>query len=113
AGALFHTDAVQASGKLTLDLSADGPLKNVDLLTLSGHKIYGPKGIGVLFVRRNVRLAPMLHGGMHERQRRAGTENVAGIVGLGKAAEIADTWLAPTNPGTPVPDSGTRASSKE
>jgi cysteine desulfurase len=110
AGALFHTDAVQAVGRLPLDLSADGPLRNVDLLTLSGHKIYGPKGVGVLFVRRNVRLAPMLHGGTHERQRRAGTENVAGIVGLGKAGELAQAWLAndapstnprevPTNPG--------------
>ncbi|MGD0446157.1 MAG: cysteine desulfurase family protein [Edaphobacter sp.] len=94
AGALFHTDAVQASAKLPLDLSAEGPLKHVDLLTLSGHKIYAPKGIGVLFVRKNVRLAPMLHGGTHERQRRAGTENVACIVGLGKAAELANAWLA-------------------
>jgi cysteine desulfurase len=98
AGALFHTDAVQASGKIPLDLSADGPLKNIDLLTLSGHKIYAPKGIGVLFVRRNVRLAPMLHGGTHERQRRAGTENVAAIVGLGKAAELATAWLSTTAP---------------
>jgi cysteine desulfurase len=101
AGALFHTDAVQASGKLPLDLSADGPLKHVDLLTLSGHKIYAPKGIGVLFVRRNVRLAPMLHGGTHERQRRAGTENVACIVGLGKAAELATTWLSQESEYTP------------
>jgi cysteine desulfurase len=98
AGALFHTDAVQASGKLPLDLSAEGPLKHIDLLTLSGHKIYAPKGVGVLFVRRNVRLAPMLHGGTHERQRRAGTENVAGIVGLGKAAELAATWLNTSGP---------------
>src|SRR5258708_7317018 len=93
AGALFHTDAVQASGKLPLDLSAEGPPRNIDLLTLSGHKIYAPKGIGALFVRRNVRLTPMLHGGTHERQRRAGTENVACIVGLGKAAELAQAWL--------------------
>jgi cysteine desulfurase len=113
AGALFHTDAVQAAGKLPIDLSPKGPFKDVDLLTLSGHKIYGPKGIGVLFVRRNVRLSPMLHGGTHERQRRAGTENVAGIVGLGKAAEIADAWLAPINPGNPVPAPGTWGSSKE
>jgi cysteine desulfurase len=98
AGTLFHTDAVQASGKLPLDLSAEGPLKNVDLLTLSGHKIYAPKGIGVLFVRRNVRLAPMMHGGTHERQRRAGTENVPCIVGLGKAAELAATWLNTNGP---------------
>jgi cysteine desulfurase len=98
AGALFHTDAVQASAKLPLDLSAEGSLKHVDLLTLSGHKIYAPKGIGVLFVRKNVRLAPMLHGGTHERQRRAGTENVACIVGLGKAAELANTWLTTKSP---------------
>jgi cysteine desulfurase len=94
AGALFHTDAVQAAGKLSIDLSPKGPLRDIDLLTLSGHKIYAPKGVGVLFVRRNVRLAPMFHGGTHERQRRAGTENVAGIVGLGKAAELAQAWLS-------------------
>jgi cysteine desulfurase len=93
AGALFHTDAVQAAGKIPLDLSPKGPLQDVDLLTLSGHKIYAPKGIGVLFVRRNVRLSPMLHGGTHERQRRAGTENVPGIVGIGRAAELANAWL--------------------
>jgi cysteine desulfurase len=98
AGALFHTDAVQTSGKLPIDLSPKGLLRDVDLLTLSGHKIYAPKGIGVLFVRRNVRLAPMHHGGTHERQRRAGTENVAAIVGLGKAAEIAQTWLTTEGP---------------
>jgi cysteine desulfurase len=100
AGALFHTDAVQTVGRLPLDLSPKGPLKDVDLLTLSGHKIYAPKGIGALFVRRNVRLAPMLHGGSHERQRRAGTENVAGIVALGKAAELANTWLTESHPTT-------------
>jgi cysteine desulfurase len=93
AGALFHTDAVQAAGKVALDLSPHGPLKDVDLLTISGHKMYAPKGIGILFVRRNVRLNPMMHGGSHERQRRAGTENVASIVGLGKAAEISQHWL--------------------
>src|ERR1700677_1225182 len=98
AGALFHTDAVQAAGKLPLDLSPKGLLKDVDLLALSGHKIYAPKGIGVLFVRRNVRLSPMLHGGTHERQRRAGTENVAAIVGLGKAAELAHAWLQTDGP---------------
>src|SRR5690348_12607784 len=76
AGAIFHTDAVQAAGKLPIDLSPKGPLKDIDLLTISGHKIHAPKGIGALFVRRSVRLAPMMHGGMHERQRRAGTENV-------------------------------------
>jgi cysteine desulfurase len=98
AGALFHTDAVQAAGKLPLDLSPRGPLKDVDLLSISGHKIYAPKGIGVLFVRRSVRLAPMMHGGTHERQRRAGTENVTGVVGLGKAAELAQAWLATDDP---------------
>ena len=92
-GALFHTDAVQAAGKLPLDLSPTGELKNVDLLSISGHKMYAPQGTGVLFVRRSVRLAPLFHGGSHERQRRAGTENVAGIVALGKAAELANTWL--------------------
>src|SRR6201991_552430 len=92
-GALFHTDAVQAGGKLPLDVSPHGFLKDVDLLTLSGHKIYAPKGIGVLYVRRSVRLSPMFHGGAHERQRRAGTENVPGIVGLGKAAEVSTDWI--------------------
>jgi cysteine desulfurase len=98
AGALFHTDAVQAAGKLPLDLSPKGPLKDIDLLTVAGHKIYAPQGTGILFVRRNVRLAPILHGGAHERQRRAGTENVAGIVGIGKAAELAYSWLAEDRP---------------
>ena len=92
-GVLFHTDAVQAAGKLPLDLSATGALQHVDLLSIAGHKMYAPQGIGVLFVRRNVRLAPLFHGGTHERQRRAGTENVASIVALGKAAELAQTWL--------------------
>ncbi|MDE3105888.1 MAG: cysteine desulfurase [Acidobacteriota bacterium] len=93
-GALFHTDAVQAAGKLPLDLSPEGPLRHVDLLTLSGHKLYAPKGTGVLFVRRSVRLAPLLFGGSHERHRRPGTENVPGIVALGKAAELAGAWMA-------------------
>ena len=86
------------AGKLPLDLSPRGSLKDVDLLSISGHKIYAPKGIGVLFVRRSVRLAPMMHGGTHERQRRAGTENVTGVVGLGKAAELAQAWLATDDP---------------
>ena len=100
-GALFHTDAVQAAGKLELNLNLScsrtnpsGALKDVDLLTLAGHKMYAPQGTGVLYVRRNVRLAPLFHGGTHERQRRAGTENVAGIVALGRAAELARHWLA-------------------
>jgi cysteine desulfurase len=89
-GALFHTDAVQAAGKLPLDVKALG----CDLLSLSGHKMYAPQGTGVLFVRRNVRLQSMFFGGLHERGRRPGTENVAGIVGLGNAAELAKSWLA-------------------
>jgi cysteine desulfurase len=89
AGALFHTDAVQGAGKLPLDVKSLG----CDLLSLSGHKMYAPQGTGVLFVRRNVRLQSMFFGGLHERGRRPGTENVAGIVGLGKAAELAIKWL--------------------
>jgi cysteine desulfurase len=97
-GALFHTDAIQAAGKLPLDLSKTGPLGQVDLLSLSGHKMYAPQGTGVLFSRRNVRLSPLFFGGSHERQRRPGTENVAGIVALGKAAELAQHWLTESGP---------------
>jgi cysteine desulfurase len=93
AGALFHTDAVQAAGKLALDVAGLG----CDLLSISGHKMYAPQGMGALFVRRNVRLKPMFFGGLHERGRRPGTENVAGIVGLGKAAELARKWLSDSN----------------
>ena len=89
-GVLVHTDAVQAVGKIPLDVSALG----VDLLSLSGHKIYAPKGVGALYVRRNTRLRPQSYGGHHERDRRAGTENVAGIVALGRAAELALACLA-------------------
>jgi len=92
-GALFHTDAVQTAGKLPLDVSPHGLLKDVDLLTISGHKIFAPKGTGVLYVRRSVKLSPMFHGGSHERQRRAGTENVPGIVGIGKAVDVCSEWL--------------------
>ena len=81
----FHTDAVQAVGKIPVDVEKIG----CDLLTISSHKIHGPQGVGALFVRKGTRLEPMLYGGSHERSRRAGTENVPGIVGLGKAAEIA------------------------
>ncbi len=95
-GALFHTDAVQGAGKLPIDLSETGDLAAVDMLSISGHKIYAPQGTGVLFVRKGIRLTPLFHGGTHERQRRAGTENVAGIVALGKAAAMAEEWLAST-----------------
>jgi cysteine desulfurase len=94
AGALFHTDAIQGAGKLQLDVKALG----CDLLSISGHKMYAPQGTGALFVRRNVRLQPMFFGGLHERGRRPGTENVAGVVGLGKAAESAQDWLAGDGP---------------
>ncbi|MGC1781900.1 MAG: cysteine desulfurase family protein [Acidobacteriaceae bacterium] len=85
AGAQFHTDAVQAAGKLPLDVEKIG----CHLLSVSGHKMHAPQGTGVLFVRKDTKIEPMFHGGTHERQRRAGTENLAGIVALGKAAEIA------------------------
>lgn len=85
AGALFHTDAVQAVGKIPLDLKET----EIDMLSLSGHKLHGPKGIGALYVRRGVRLRPLVRGGHQERGRRAGTENAPSIVGLGKAAELA------------------------
>ena len=91
AGALFHTDAVQAASKLPLDLS--GHLREVDLLSLSGHKMYAPHGTGILFVRRKTSLTPLFYGGAHERQRRAGTENLPGIVALGCAASLASRWL--------------------
>jgi cysteine desulfurase len=81
----FHTDAVQATGKIPIDVQAIG----CDLLSISGHKFHAPQGTGVLYVRRGIQIEPLFFGGTHERQRRAGTENVAGIVGLGKAAEIA------------------------
>jgi len=88
-GALFHTDAVQAAGKIPLDVEALG----VDLLSLSGHKFHGPKGIGVLYVRKGVELEPLVHGGQQEGGLRAGTENVAAIVGMGAAAERARVHL--------------------
>lgn len=84
-GIYFHTDAVQAVGKIPIDLSKSG----VDLLSLSAHKFYGPKGVGALYIREGVKIEPLSHGGSHERNLRAGTENVAGIVGLGKAAQLA------------------------
>jgi cysteine desulfurase len=89
-GALLHSDAAQAVGKILVDVRRLG----VDLLTIAGHKLYAPKGVGALFVRRGVALAPLLRGAGHERGLRAGTENVAGIVGLGLACEIAVTGFA-------------------
>jgi len=84
-GALFHTDATQAVGKLPLDVQAEG----IDLLSLSAHKLYGPKGIGALYVRQGIEIASQMDGGGHERGRRSGTLNVPAIVGLGKAGELA------------------------
>lgn len=88
-GVLFHTDAVQTVGKIPVDVRKLG----VDLLSLSAHKLHGPKGVGALFVRNGLELAPLLLGGSHERGRRAGTENVAGAVGLGSACRLARASL--------------------
>jgi cysteine desulfurase len=85
----FHTDAVQAAGKIEIDVKAIG----CDLLSISGHKMHAPQGTGILYVRRGTHIEPLFFGGAHERQRRAGTENVAGIVGLGRAAELAHDAL--------------------
>ncbi|MFQ5900761.1 MAG: cysteine desulfurase NifS [Thermodesulfobacteriota bacterium] len=84
-GVLFHCDAVQAAGKVPVDVDR----MNIDLLTLSGHKLHAPKGVGALYIKKGVRLVPLIHGGHQERKRRAGTENVAGIAGFGKACEMA------------------------
>jgi cysteine desulfurase len=81
----FHTDAVQSAGKIPVDVNE----LNVDLLTMSSHKMYGPKGVGALYVRRGTKLQPLVYGGGQERKRRPGTENMPGIVGFGKAAELA------------------------
>ena len=89
-GALFHTDAVQSAGKIPIDVKALG----VDLLSISAHKYCGPKGIGAVWIRRGLRLLPLLTGGKHERNRRAGTENVPGIVGMGVAAVLARARMA-------------------
>lgn len=88
-GILFHTDAVQAFGHIPINVDED----NIDMLSSSGHKLNGPKGIGFLYIRKGVRIRSFVHGGAQERKRRAGTENVPGIVGFGKAAEIAETTM--------------------
>jgi cysteine desulfurase len=88
-GALFHTDAVQAAGRVPIDVKRTA----IDLMSLSSHKLHGPKGVGALYVRRGVKLEPIVHGGRQERARRGGTENVPGVVGFGKAAEIAGPRL--------------------
>jgi len=89
-GILFHTDAVQAVGKLPINVGETG----VDMLSLSGHKFHSPKGIGVLYIRRGTKFSPFMIGGHQEKGRRGGTENTASIIGLGKAAELADAHLA-------------------
>src|SRR5262249_55495378 len=85
ADVFFHTDAVQAVGKVPIDVNQI----DCDLLAISGHQLHAPQGVGALYVRKGTALQPMLYGGRHERSRRAGTENVPGIVGLGRAAELA------------------------
>ncbi len=89
-GALFHTDAVQAVGKIPVDVKVEG----IDLLSLSAHKFHGPKGVGALYVRKGLKLIPFMHGGHQEKGMRSGTYNIAGIVGLGKAAEMAGYFIA-------------------
>lgn len=91
--AIFHTDAVQAVGKIPIDLSKS----NIDLLSISGHKLHAPKGVGVLYVRKGTRMAPFMLGGHQESGRRGGTENVAGIVALGKACELAREYIEQEN----------------
>lgn len=90
AGAIFHTDAVQSMGKLPIDVKAMG----IDMLSASSHKIYGPKGVGCLFIKKGIRLPSLLHGGGQERKLRAGTENIPAIVGFGKACELAEQHMA-------------------
>jgi cysteine desulfurase len=100
ADVFFHTDAVQAAGKVVIDAQKIA----CDTLTISGHKIHAAQGTGALFVRKGTLIQPQIYGGSHERQRRAGTENLPGIVGLGKAAELAKLWLASPSAATPGTD---------
>ena len=92
-GILFHTDAVQAVGNIVIDVKK----MNIDLLSLSGHKFYGPKGVGALYIRKGVKISSIIHGGQQERGKRASTENVPGIIGLGKAIELATQNLEEYN----------------
>ena len=89
ADVFFHTDAVQAAGKIPVDVQKIG----CDVLSISGHKIHAPQGTGAMYIRKGTLIQPLIYGGSHERQRRAGTENLPGIVGLGKATELAKKWL--------------------
>ena len=90
AGIYFHTDAVQTMGHISADVNELG----VDLLSMSAHKLYGPKGVGALYIRKGTKLIPFMHGGEQERRRRASTENIPGIVGLGRAAELAQEEMS-------------------
>ncbi|HZE24147.1 MAG TPA: cysteine desulfurase family protein [Blattabacteriaceae bacterium] len=94
ADVFFHTDAVQAAGKVPMDVQKIA----CDALTISGHKIHAPQGTGALYIKKGTLIQPQIYGGSHERQRRAGTENLPGIVGLGKAAEISKQWLESGGP---------------
>src|SRR5260370_14422136 len=94
ADVFFRTDAIQATGQVAVDVQQIG----CDALSISGHKIHAPQGTGALFLKKGTLIQPLIYGGSHERQRRAGTENLPGIVGLGKAAQIARDWLASGGP---------------
>ena len=93
-GVLFHTDAVQAAGHISIDVKK----LPIDLMTMAAHKMYGPKGVGALYIKKGVKIVPLIHGGGQERGLRSGTENTAGIVGFGKAAALASDRLAKDEP---------------